>query len=104
MKTSTILKWITGAFEAILGIPFIGGVIVVSFAWTPLVLLLLLHIVSLVFSIKEDESKTGNILGIVTNCIAWIPFVGMVMHIITAIVVLIDAYRSQARQQSSNVM
>lgn len=95
MKTSTILKWVTGGLEALLGIPFLGGLLILSLAWTPLYILLALHIITLIFSIRENQNKHGSILGIVTSCIGWLPFVGMVMHIITAVFLLIDAYKSE---------
>lgn len=95
MKTSRILKWVTGGLEALLGIPIIGGSIVIGFLWTPLVLMLILHIVALVFSVRENEKRHGNILGIVTSCLAWIPFLGMIMHIVTAIVLMIDASKGE---------
>jgi predicted branched-subunit amino acid permease len=96
LKTSRILKWVTGGLEALLGIPIIGGSIVIGFLWTPLLFMLILHIVALVFSAKENEKRHGNILGIVTSCLAWIPFLGMVMHIVTAIVLMIDAAKNEA--------
>ncbi|SHG87342.1 hypothetical protein [Ornithinibacillus halophilus] len=95
MKISTILKWITGGLEAFWGVPFIGGTIILSMAWTPLVVMLVLHIITLIFCISEERKYHGSILGIITSAIGWIPFVGMIMHIITAIFLLIDAYKSQ---------
>ncbi|WP_316572864.1 hypothetical protein [Neobacillus sp. YIM B06451] len=97
MSTSTILKWVTGGLEALLGIPFLGGIIIVSTSWTPLFLMAILHIVTIVFAVREDESKTGNIIGFITSVIGWIPFVGMVMHMISAVVILLDAYRASTR-------
>ncbi|PLS15849.1 hypothetical protein CVD28_20315 [Bacillus sp. M6-12] len=94
MKTSTILKWVSGGLEGLLGIPVLGGAIVIGFAWTPLFIMALLHIITLVFSAKENQNKHGSILGIVTSLLAWIPFVGMIMHIITAILLMVDAARS----------
>ncbi|WP_442853730.1 hypothetical protein [Bacillus sp. FJAT-27245] len=97
MRTSTILKWVTGGLEALLGIPVLGGLIILSTAWTPLFLMAILHIVTIVFAVREDETKAGNILGLVTSVIGWIPFVGMVMHMISAVVILLDAYRANTR-------
>lgn len=94
MKTSTILKWISGGLEAVLGIPILGATIVLGFAWVPLGIMAILHIVTLIFAINEGENRHGSILGIITSFVAWIPFVGMVMHIVTAIVLMIDAARS----------
>ncbi|WP_282154735.1 hypothetical protein [Cytobacillus gottheilii] len=99
MKTSTILKWITGGFEAALGIPFLGGLLILSTAWTPLFVMLVLHIVTLVFSANECEKKHGSILGIVTSVVGFIPVIGMVMHIITAILLMIDAAKSNKKAE-----
>ncbi|MFS0638856.1 hypothetical protein AB1K84_23470 [Mesobacillus foraminis] len=95
MNVSTVLKWVTGGLEAFLGIPVLGGAIVLGYAWTPLFLMLILHIVTLIFSMREFQNKHASILGIITSIVAWIPFVGMIMHIITAIVLFIDAARSK---------
>ncbi|OIK16818.1 hypothetical protein BIV60_02030 [Bacillus sp. MUM 116] len=94
MSSSKVLKWVTGGLEAILGVPFLGGTIVLSLAWTPLGIMLVLHIITLILAKKEGRSVAGSILGIVTSCIAWIPLVGMIMHIITAIVLMVDAAKS----------
>lgn len=97
MGTSTTLKWVTGGLEAFLGIPILGGSIVIGFGWTPLLIMLVLHIVTLVFSVNHYQNKHGSILGIITSLLAWIPFVGMILHMITGVVLLIDAYRSKAQ-------
>ncbi|WP_026691498.1 hypothetical protein [Alteribacter aurantiacus] len=91
MSVSRILKWITGGLEAVLGIPFLGGMIVISLLYTPLVFMLALHIVTLILTKKDGGESTGSILGIITSCIAWIPVVGMVMHILTATFLMINA-------------
>ncbi|MFE6136440.1 hypothetical protein [Bacillus sp. NPDC057893] len=93
--TVKLLKWITGALEALLGIPVLGGTIVVSLLWLPLLFMLVLHIVTLVLAKKANMSANGNVLGIVTSCLAWIPFVGMIMHILSAIFIMMDAARKE---------
>ncbi|MFL6559569.1 MAG: hypothetical protein ACJ8MO_26075 [Bacillus sp. (in: firmicutes)] len=95
MPTSKILKWVSGGLEALLGVPILGGTIVIGLVWTPLAMMLILHIITLVFTKKEGGSPTGSILGIVTSCVAWIPVVGMIMHIISAIFLMIDAAKAQ---------
>lgn len=97
MSVSRIMKWVTGALEALLGIPFVGGAIVISLLWTPLILMLVLHIITLVLTKKDGGLARGSILGIITSCIGWIPFVGMVMHIITAIFLMIDASKPESQ-------
>lgn len=88
------MKWITGILEIILGIPFLGGLIVMGFSYVPLFVMLILHIVTLALSVGEKESKYGSVIGVITSVIAWIPFVGMVMHLITGLALLISAVGS----------
>ncbi|MFX3675195.1 MAG: hypothetical protein ACE3JQ_12225 [Paenisporosarcina sp.] len=95
MSTTKILKWVTGAMEAVLGIPILGATIVISFLWVPLFVMLVLHIVTLVLTKQNGGSITGSILGIVTSCVAWIPFVGMIMHILSAIILMLDAAKPE---------
>ncbi|WP_078381352.1 hypothetical protein [Sutcliffiella halmapala] len=92
MKVSTTLKWVTGGLEAFLAIPIIGGITVLSLAYAPLGILLVLHIITLVFSVQDGEKKHGSIWGIVTSCLAWIPILGWALHTVTAILLMIDAY------------
>jgi hypothetical protein len=101
MKISTILKWTSGGIEAFLGIPILGGSIILSLAWAPLWIMLALHIVTLIFSVQEKENKHGSILGIVTSCIGWIPVLGMIMHIVTGVFLLIDAYKAPPKETTS---
>ena len=94
-ETIRITKWVAGGIEALLGIPVLGASIILGLVWTPLVIMLAFHIINLVLSKKEDLPITGSILGIVGNAIGWIPFVGMIMHIITAVFVMIEAYNTK---------
>ncbi|MNH41579.1 hypothetical protein D3C79_1031040 [compost metagenome] len=52
--------------------------------------MLILHIITLVFCSQHNKPIAGSILGIVTSLLAWIPVLGMIMHIITAIILLIS--------------
>lgn len=101
MSVSRILKWVSGSLEAVLGIPVIGGTIVISFFWAPLLIMLALHIVTLMITKKEGGSTTGSIVGIVTSCVAIIPIVGMVMHIITAVILMMDASKPEHSAQDN---
>ncbi len=65
--------------------------------------MLALHIVTLVLTKKDGGDTTGSILGIITSCVAWIPFVGMVMHIITAIFLMIDASKADDYESTNYV-
>ncbi|MFD1363297.1 hypothetical protein [Lentibacillus salinarum] len=94
MSPSRILKWVTGGFEAFLGIPVIGGSFIVGLVWIPLAVMLILHIITLVMTKKDGGATTGSILGIVASCIGWIPVVGMIMHILSAIFLMLNAAAS----------
>ena len=94
-STVRVTKWVAGGLEALLGIPVLGASIIIGLVWTPLAIMLLFHIVNLVLSKNEDLPVAGSILGIVGNAIGWIPFVGMIMHILTAIFVMVEAYKTK---------
>lgn len=93
MKVSRILKWILFVLEGFFGIPILGGAVILLTGWFPLTLLFVIHAISLVFSIIEKQHKTANIMGLITACIGWIPVLGMTLHIITAIILLVDVAR-----------
>lgn len=101
MSPSRILKWVTGALEAILGVPVLGAAIIVGLLWIPLGIMLILHIITLVLTKKNGGASTGSILGIITSCIAWIPFIGMIMHILSAIFLMIDASKPDNKLATS---
>src|SRR5699024_1085139 len=91
MSVSRILKWVTGSFEAILAIPLIGASIVVGSVYIALAVMLILHIITLVLTKRDGGKTVGSILRIVTSCIAWILFVGFIMHILSAIYLMVNA-------------
>ncbi|MBH0231229.1 hypothetical protein LCL89_08815 [Halobacillus yeomjeoni] len=91
MKLSTWLKWFTGGCEALLAIPLAGGLFVLSTGWQVLIFMFLFHLVTLIFSVKESRSFAGSILGLITSVVGAIPFLGWIMHMVTAIVLLVDA-------------
>ncbi|SEO90235.1 hypothetical protein [Paenibacillus sp. OV219] len=95
MSTSRVLRWVSGGIEAFLGIPIVGGLFVISMSWTPLLVMLILHIVTLVFCSTEKKARHGSILGIITSVVAWIPFLGMIMHILTAILLMVSAAKDR---------
>lgn len=97
MSSSRVLKWVTGGLEAFLGLPLLGGAIIISLYWTPLVAMLILHIITLVLTICDKGSIEGSILGIITSCIGMIPILGMIMHILSAIFLMISASKPETR-------
>ena len=53
LKSSTVLKWISGGLEAFWGFPIIGGTFVIGLAYTPLMLMFILHIITLIFYLSR---------------------------------------------------
>lgn len=91
MRTAVALLWLTGILEALLGIPFFGGAYVLSTGWAALGVMFVLHAITLFFCVRERAPKVGPILGLITSLIAVIPIVGMIMHWVTAIVLIMSA-------------
>ncbi|MFK2826369.1 hypothetical protein QYG89_11960 [Bacillus sp. B190/17] len=89
------MKWITGGMEGVLGIPIIGGAIIIGHAWAPLGFMAVLHVITLLLALNAGRSVTGSIFGIVTSVIGWIPIVGMCMHIVTALILISNAFRGR---------
>ncbi|MBN8235961.1 hypothetical protein JF544_11910 [Halobacillus kuroshimensis] len=94
MKLSTILKWVTGGCEALLAIPFIGGLFVVGSGWNALLFMFVAHLITLIFAVRDNRTYAGSVLGMITSALAWIPVLGWILHSVTAIFLLIDAGRA----------
>ena len=92
-----LFKWGTFVYEAFLALPLIGGIFIVANGWVPLAIAFLLHAVAVVVLQRERKPIIGNVLGIITSIVAFIPFVGWIMHGITAIVLLVEAISSSRR-------
>lgn len=100
-KSSRILKWVGGGIECLLGFPFLGGTLIIGLAWIPLIIMLAFHIVGLVIAVKANNKKTGHILGIIANSVGFIPFVGMIMHILTAIFIMMEAHQEGKQEKET---
>lgn len=93
MKYSNTLKWISGSAEGFIGLPFIGAAVVVGSGYTVLALMFMLHMTTLVFSLREKRPTMSSLVGLITSCLAWNIdlWLGMLLHIITAVLLLLDA-------------
>lgn len=101
MSNARIMMIVAGVLEAILAIPVLGGTIVIGLVYIPLAVMLIIHIVGLVLSSRENLPIYASVVGIVTSLIAWIPFVGWIMHLITALLLLVSTISSKSRQSTS---
>ncbi|RXZ83469.1 hypothetical protein EBB07_06560 [Paenibacillaceae bacterium] len=94
MSNSRVLKWVTGGLELFLAIPMLGGLIVVGSGYVALGVMFILHVITLILSSQNREPVYGPVLGIVTSLVAWIPFLGWLMHLVTGILLLVNAAQS----------
>ncbi|MNI58138.1 hypothetical protein D3C73_1132350 [compost metagenome] len=93
-----LFKWGTFTYEAFLALPFIGGAFVVANAWVPLGIAFLLHAAAVIILLRERGPVVGNLIGIVTSVVGIIPFVGWIMHAVTAIVLLLEGLFSSRQR------
>ena len=99
MSATRTMKLITGILEAILAIPVLGAIIIVSNGWMPLVITLVLHIITLVLAVRVQGPLAGSIVGIVASALGWIPFVGWILHAAAAIVLLVEAFSRRLQRR-----
>ena len=85
MKIHNGLQLGAAMLETLYAIPILGGTIIVSLFWIPLAIALVIHIASLVFTLKEKGNKTGPIMGIIASVLGFIPFVGWLLHVLAAV-------------------
>ncbi|MHB7941950.1 hypothetical protein [Staphylococcus capitis] len=71
--------------EFFYGIPFLGGSVILSFGWQPLLLNAFLYLIITIILLVDTQNSIKPmviipILGIIGSFIAFIPVVGMVVH------------------------
>ncbi|SNZ03571.1 hypothetical protein SAMN05421503_0397 [Terribacillus aidingensis] len=98
MSAVRMMKLITGIMEAVLAIPVLGAIIIVSNGWMPLVIMLVLHIITLLLAVRVQGPLAGSIVGIIASCLGWIPFVGWLLHAAAAIVLLVESFSRRLQQ------
>ncbi len=94
MNYSTAMKWITAIAEGFLAIPIIGGAFVIGTNYSALGVMFLLHAITLILSIRERQGKGASILGLITSVVSIIPIIGWIMHLLTAVALLLSALTS----------
>jgi hypothetical protein len=104
MSISRLLKWVSGGIEAFLGIPILGGAIILASGWAPLQFMFFLHLVVFIVSLVQKQRFHGSVLGMITSIVAYIPGLGMVMHIATALVLIIDAARGDKKKKNNHII
>jgi len=95
------LKLVLCVLEAFLAIPVIGWMVVWN-TGLPILVMLVLHSVTLIISLKLEGKKIGNITGIIASLLAIFPFIGWAMHVTTAIILFKDIRGSSNKQVAVN--
>ncbi|WP_411841180.1 hypothetical protein [Staphylococcus auricularis] len=71
--------------EFIYGIPFLGGSIILSFGWQPLIINIILYAVLIVMFAVDSQNTIRPmivipIIGAIGTLLAFIPIIGMIVH------------------------
>lgn len=101
LSKSKALKLTTAILETILAIPVLGGAIVIGTLYWALVIMFILHLITLILSVINKESFYGSVVGLITSCLAWIPFLGWALHLITAILLYVTAFKKEHKPQET---
>ncbi|AMG19732.1 hypothetical protein AST07_11880 [Staphylococcus saprophyticus] len=83
--TLLVLSVLLIVSELVYGIPFLGGSIVLSFGWQPLLINALLYFIMMIILIVDKQNSIKPmmfipLLGVIGSFLAFIPLVGMVIH------------------------
>ncbi|MDW4581567.1 hypothetical protein QI182_04115 [Staphylococcus saprophyticus] len=83
--TLLVLSVLLTVSELVYGIPFLGGSIVLSFGWQPLLINALLYFIMMIILIVDKQNSIKPmmfipLLGVIGSFLAFIPLVGMVIH------------------------
>jgi hypothetical protein len=101
MKLYQKMQLVGAVYETILAIPIVGGMIIMGWYWIPLVLAVIYHSITLVYTMKEGGNKVGPILGIITGVIGVVPLLGWSMHVITALFLYVGALKPEEGTSNS---
>lgn len=96
LKAVKVLKIVNGILELLLVISF--GLIVTGMLWTPLALMLVLHTLTLIFSVMTKRGIAGSILGICASLLGVIPVLGWTLHLVTTILLMIESYGTDKKR------
>ncbi|OQR57252.1 hypothetical protein [Bacillus sp. CDB3] len=98
MKTVVkALKWTTGISHLLL-IPYYLLQGIVDLYGIPLLIVITLHIITILLAKKEDMKTYSNYIGILTILVAFFPYIAIVLHIIAAIFLLLNAASANTKE------
>jgi len=102
MVLSGVLKLIGSGLEFFLGIPAIGGAFILALVWTPLLFMLVFHIITLIKSKNSGCTIWGPVVGIVASTVGVIPGIGMMLHWAAFICLLIDGITTFKKKDTNS--
>lgn len=102
-NVSVWAKGIAGGYEALLAIPVLGGIIVMSSGWQALSLAFTLHLAVLIISFLSKTSPVPSIIGLITSVVAYVPVIGWLLHTITAILYIVSAVKDSKNEKKEKM-
>jgi hypothetical protein len=92
------LKWITGIYHLLLIPCYYVFPSLVNLYGIPLLLLIVLHITTILLAKKSGMNTYAHYIGIIVTLVAFFPYIVIVLHIIAAIFLLLDAASTTKRE------
>ncbi|HDR7530819.1 hypothetical protein DN397_20130 [Bacillus sp. AY1-10] len=92
------LKWTTGIYHLLLLPCYYLFLSHVNLYGIPLLLLIVLHITTILLSKKEGLNTYSNYIGIIITLLAFFPYIVIVLHIIAAVFLLLDAASTNTKK------
>ncbi|ALC52175.1 hypothetical protein CN899_25100 [Bacillus thuringiensis] len=91
------LKWITGIYHLLLIPCYYLFPSLVNLDGLPLLLLIALHI-TILLAKKAGMNTYAHYIGIIVTLVAFFPYIEILLHIIAAIFLLLDAFSMNAKE------
>ncbi|MEC5306243.1 hypothetical protein [Bacillus thuringiensis] len=98
------LKWITGIYHLLLIPCYYLFPSLVNLDGLPLLLLIALHITTILLAKKAGMNTYAHYIGIIVTLVAFFPYIEILLHIIAAIFLLLDAVSMNAKEVYDSYM
>ncbi|MFB6729447.1 hypothetical protein ACIG6B_02940 [Bacillus mobilis] len=92
------LKWTTGIYHLLLLPCYYLFPSLVNLYGMPLLLLIALHITTILLAKKGGINTYPHYIGIIVTLVAFFPYIDIVLHIIAAFFLLLDAVSTNAKE------
>ncbi|PFV73837.1 hypothetical protein COL05_25210 [Bacillus sp. AFS059628] len=92
------LKWTTGIYHLLLLPCYYIFPSLVNLYGIPLLLLIALHIATILLAKKSGMNTYAHYIGIIVTLVAFFPYIVIVLHIIAAVFLLLDAASTNAKE------